>query len=281
VVSELHIDVPPNRNYLLKNDLAIYAIIASSKWKRPICFTSTQELNDLGIQKYVRLTGLTYELVPVENSYVDNETAFKNIMEKFGYGNADKDGVYFDEENRRHLNTIRLAHAQVAMSLSDAGKKDSARQVLEHFDTHVKESNFPYGMTSNRGNQQDGISVQFLQACYMANDLTLAKKVSASIKKDLQQQMRYYKSLGDGGMSDEQMANNAYMLMQGKGGTLGEGQMDFVQDIVTTYRMMMQISELEKQYAPAGTNPAGLEKANPVINNTAPPPVSDSKGKKK
>jgi hypothetical protein len=244
VLSELKIDLP-NRQYLLKNDLAIYAVIAANHWKRPICFTSTQELNDLGLQKYVRMTGLSYELVPLENNFVDNDLAYKNIMEKFGYGNADKSGVYYDEENRRHLNTIRLAHSQLAMSLIEAGKKDSARKVLEHFDQNVKESNFPYGMTSNRGNQHDQISVQFLQACYLSGDLTLAKKVNASLKKDLQQQMRYYKSFGEENMSDEQLATNAYGLLQGKGGNLADKQVEFAQDIFTSFRMLMQMSEWE------------------------------------
>jgi len=246
VLSELLIDIP-NKSYLLKNDLAIYAVIAANHWKRPICFTSRQELQDLGIDKYVRLRGLSYQLVPVNNPGVDNDAAYKTIMEKFGYGNADKEGVYYDEENRRHLNSIRMAHSQLAFSLIDAGKKDSARNILEHFDKSVRESNFPYGMTSNRGNQQDGISTDFLQACYMAGDTVLARKVEASVKKDLQQQMRYYKSMGDE-TSDDQLATNAYMILQNKGGNLSDRQMGFAQDIFTTYRMLMQIDEMDKQY---------------------------------
>ncbi len=102
-------------------------------------------------------------------------------------------------------------------------------------------------MTSNRGNQQDAISTDFLQACYLSGDNTLAKKVEASVKKDLQQQMRYYKSLGDE-MSDDQLASNAYMILQGKGGNLSNKQQDFAQDIFTTYRLLMQIDEMDKQY---------------------------------
>ncbi len=279
VVSELHIDVPSKRNYLLKNDLAIYAIIASSKWDRPICFTSTQELGDLGLTKYVRLTGLSYQLVPVENSGVDNDMAYKNIMEKFGYGNADKEGVYYDEENRRHLNSIRLAHAQVALSLAQAGKKDSARQILEHFDHNVRESNFPYGMTSNRGNQQDAMSLEFLQACYLSGDSVLAKKVATSLRKDLTQQMRYYKALGDESMTDEQLANNAYMILEGKGGTLSERQGEFTQDIFSSYRMLLQMTELEKQFA--STRPAGTSERSPTfISSPAQAARSDSKNTK-
>ncbi len=281
VVSELHIDMSQGKNYLLKNDLGLYAVIAASKWKRPICFTSTQELRDLGLEKYVRLTGLAYQLVPVENSYVDNDLAYKNIMEKFAYGGAEKEGVYYDEENRRHLNSIRLAHAELAQSLAAAGKKDSARKVLEHFDQHVRESNFPYGMTTNQGNQQDAISTQFLLSCYQADDLPLAKKVKESLKKDLQQQMRYYKSLGEETMTDDQIANNAYGLLQNKGGNLSDRQLQFANDIVSTYSMLMRISELEKQYEGSGNNTQqGTEKSLPIINNAAPKQQTDSKPKK-
>jgi hypothetical protein len=247
VLNELLIDIP-NKSYLLKNDLAIYAVIAANHWKRPVCFTSTQELQDLGLAKYVRLRGLSYQLVPINSQgSVDNDAAYKTIMEKFGYGNADKEDVYYDEENRRHLNSIRMAHSQLAFSLIDAGKKDSARNILEHFDKSVRESNFPYGMTTNRGNQQDGISTDFLQACYLAGDSVLARKVEASVKRDLQQQMRYYKSMGDE-TSDEQLATSAYMILQNKGGNLSDRQMGFAQDIFTTYRMLMQIDEMDKQY---------------------------------
>ena len=103
-------------------------------------------------------------------------------------------------------------------------------------------------MTSNRGNQQDAISTDFLQACYVAGDLALAKKVEASVKKDLQQQMRYYKSLGDES-SDDQLATNAYMILQGKGGNLSDRQMQFTQDIFTSYRMLMQIDQMDKQFS--------------------------------
>jgi Protein of unknown function (DUF2723) len=247
VLSELKIDIP-NRSYLLKNDLAIYSIIAANHWKRPICFTSTQELNDLGLNKYVRLRGLSYQLVPFDKGGVDVDDAYSTIMNKFAYGSANKPGVYYDEENRRHLNSIRMAHSQVAFGLVDAGKKDSAKNILEHFDKNVLESNFSYGMTSNRQNQQDAISTDFLQSCYISGDLTLAKKVEASVKKDLQQQMRYYKSLGDES-SDDQLATNAYMLLQGKGGQLSERQQQFTQDIFTTYRMLLQIDQMDKQFS--------------------------------
>ena len=255
VVSELHIDINPKKGYLFKNELAVLAVIAANKWQRPICFNSTYELEDLGITKYIRQDGLAGRLVPVESKnaqfgFYNNEVAYKNMMDKFSYGNAITPGVYYDEENRRHLNTLRAAHAQLALSLIDAGKKDSARNLLEHFDRNVYEPNFPYGMTSNRGNQQDRISMSFLLACYESGDPDLAKKVAASVKKDLTQQMRYYNSLGEN-TTNEQLAINAQMARQNKGGNLSDKQGAYVDDILSSYQMLLQLDDWEKQFGGA------------------------------
>ncbi len=235
------------KRYLLKNDLAMLAVIATNNWKRPICFTSDRTLAELGLEKYARQEGMTFRLVPVENSRVNNAVAYKNITEQFRYGkrSAPKP-VYYDEENRRRMNYIRLSHAQVAMSLAEAGQKEEAKKVLERFDEQVNENDFPYGMTSNRGNQHDYFASEFLRACYMAGDRTLAKKVSASIKKDLQEQLLYYRSLGDESTTNEQLVMTAYSLLQGKGGELQGRQVSFANDIVSAWQLLQQLDGWEK-----------------------------------
>ena len=112
VCSRLCLKYP--KTVLFKNDAAILNIIAANKWKRPIYFTS-QDAAGLGFQNYLRQDGLTYRLVPVANSEVNEDWVFDKMMNKFAFGNADKPGVYFDEENRRHLNSIRMAYAQAAV----------------------------------------------------------------------------------------------------------------------------------------------------------------------
>jgi hypothetical protein len=46
------------------------------------------------------------------------------MMNKFKGCSAEIKNNFFDEENRRHLNSIRLAYAQVAGSLADEGNKE-------------------------------------------------------------------------------------------------------------------------------------------------------------
>lgn len=250
MVDELLIDFNPNRQYLLKNELAMYAIIATSDFKRPICFTSTQELKELGLDKYVRQTGLSYQLVPVMNQTIDAAMAYKNMMTKFSFGNAKNPNVYFDEENRRHLNSMRLAFSQVAQALAIEGKRDSAQQLLRKFDAETNEKNFPYGMTSNRGNQHNYFSYLFLQACYASGELKLANKVSVSLLKDLKQGVAYYKSLGEA-MSDDQFFVNAENAYQGKPNSLANKQIAFVQDILTCGQLIEAVNKMEKDFTVA------------------------------
>jgi len=246
VVDKLHLDISPDKRGLLKNELLLLAVVAANKWQRPICFTSTQEVEKLGLGRYVRSRGMAYQLVPVADQRVDNTVAYQTVMQQFKYGNASTPGVYFDEENRRRLNAIKMAHAEIAASLIAAGRKEEARKVLEHYDAGVSETNFPYGMTSNLGNFDNRTSLWFLDDCYAAGDNTLAAKVAASLKKDLQEQMRYYNSLGES-MTNEQLAINAQQALQGKGSNLSERQLNFASDILSSYQILMEIEQMQQR----------------------------------
>jgi hypothetical protein len=248
IVNEMFIEMNPNKQYLVKNELAMYAIIATSQFKRPICFTSKQELKELGLEKYVRQTGLSYQLVPmVGDNAVNTDVAYNNIMTKFTFGNAKNPKVYFDEENRRHLNSMRYAIAEIAQALIAENKKDKAKQILRKIDSETSEVNFPYGMTSNRGNQHDYFSYVFLQSCYAAGDMELAKKVSTSLLKDLSQQINYYKSLGD--LSDEQFVKNLEIAYQGNESLLSNKQTAFINDALTAYQLKATVEKMAQEAA--------------------------------
>ena len=194
VVSQVQFEIP--KNALFKNDAAVLNIIASNKWKRPIYFTSP-DAGGIGINNYIRQDGLTYRFVPVLNSEVNDSWVFDKMMsDKFKSGNANIAGVYYDEENRRHLNTIRLAYAQAAGSLADHVKKEEAKKMLEKCDKMMLQENFPYGMVS-RGQQQNKFSIQMLIACYKSGDTTLANKITKSVRKDLDQQLAYISGLDE------------------------------------------------------------------------------------
>ncbi|MEN9350663.1 MAG: hypothetical protein RL372_1641 [Bacteroidota bacterium] len=214
IVSSLDFSLP--RNALMKNELAVLNIIAANNWKRPIYFTNAGA--ELGFDQYLRRDGLSYRLAPIKNSKVNTDWMLNIVTNKFAFGNADKAGVYFDEENRRHLNGIRSAYAELAIDLAAKNRKEDARAVLNKVDKMMHESNFGYGLTS-RGNLHNRNSLLFLEACYLAGDQALIQKVSAAVKKDLQQQVNYYNALTGlkaDNMSQERQTAESYLQALGQ-----------------------------------------------------------------
>jgi hypothetical protein len=147
--------------------------------------------------------------------------------------------VYYDEENRRHLNTIRRAYAVAAINLAQNNKKEQAKKMLDKCDKMMLQENFPYGMVS-RGQEHDYISVTMLQASYMAGDTVLADKIAKSVKKDMEQQLKYYASL-----DEEKEAVFDYIDQRGRKG----GDKNQVE------QLLMQVQMIEQQFK----NPPALE----------------------
>ena len=214
IATSLDFSLP--RNALMKNELAVLNIIAANNWKRPIYFTNAGA--ELGFDQYLRRDGLSYRLAPVKNSKVNTDWMLDKLTNKFVFGNADKAGVYFDEENRRHLGGIRSAYAELAIDLATKNRKEEAKAVLNKVDKMMHESNFGYGLTS-RGNLHNRNSLLFLEACYLAGDQALVQKVSTAVKKDLQQQVNYYNTLSGlkaDNMAQEKQTAESYLQALGQ-----------------------------------------------------------------
>jgi hypothetical protein len=205
-------EIPENRNDLTRSDLIIFNIIASSQWKRPIYFTSP--VGELGFGQYLRKEGLSYRLVPVKNNFpqqnwvVDQtlrqqglggtairdentDVMYKALMTKFRTGGANKPGVYFDEENRRHLLSIRATYAESAGNLADMNRKPEALKLLEKSEQMIETANLPYAM-AGRYNSHNQTALVYLEAAYKAGNTALAEKLKTAVSKDLQDQKGYY-----------------------------------------------------------------------------------------
>ncbi|HMI77266.1 MAG TPA: hypothetical protein VK484_00650, partial [Ferruginibacter sp.] len=187
---------------------------------------------------------------------VNDTWAYTKMMSVFKSGNADKPGVYFDEENRRHLNSIRMAYTTAAMDMAEKGKKEEAKKMLNKVDKMMLEENFPYGMVG-RDQQHNYISLLMLQATYAAGDTVLAAKITKSLKKDLEQQQAYYAAL-----DDDKLSNFDYVDQQGR----KDGDKNAVD------QFLMRIMQLEQQYK----GQPGLPEIPGQINNQPPAPQPDT-----
>ena len=200
------------RRALQRNDLMILNIIASNKWQRPIYFTSPY--GELGFGGYIRKGGLSYRLLPFPakapqqnwileqamrqmgaggTSLRDNnlDAIYDNLNKKYEFGGANKPGVYFDEENRRHLLNIRAIFAEAAGNLADAGKTKEAEVLLEKVEKGILPENMSYGMVS-RYSQHNQTGLLLAEAYYKTGKLEQARKVMEAVRKDIREQKNYY-----------------------------------------------------------------------------------------
>ncbi|MFC0773096.1 DUF2723 domain-containing protein [Terrimonas alba] len=269
IVSPMIFEIPKNKldAGLSRSDLMVLNIIAANKWNRPIYFTSPY--GELGFSQYLRKDGLSYRLVPIRNKFPqgnwaleqalrqmqlggaqvrDNNSGvmYKNLMEKFGFGNADKKGVYFDEENRRHLLNIRAVYAEAAGNLADEGKKDEAQKLLDRVEKGIDTDNLPYAMVS-RFSSHNQTGLLYLESAYKAGKTDLAEKVRATMRKDLEQQKKYY----------DYLKNNRPELF---GGTL-EGT-----EVYFNEAMLLALDAIEKKYATQGQTQTPNESGGTIIN---------------
>lgn len=270
IISPMVFEIPQRKLGvgLSRSDLMVLNIIAANKWERPIYFTSPY--GELGFGQYLRKDGLAYRLVPIRTEYPqanwtleqvlrqaqlggtqirDNNEAvmFDNLNEKFRFGGAGQKGVYFDEENRRHLLNIRSVYAEAAGNLADKGEMEKARQLLDKAETGIHPENLPYAMVS-RFNSHNQTGLLYLEACYKAGKTDLAEKVRLSIRKDLEQQRKYY----------DYLKNNRPELF---GGSLEGTEVYFNEALLTA------LDAIEKRYAPQVQAQQPAEGNSTIINS--------------
>jgi Protein of unknown function (DUF2723) len=189
-------------NALLKNDLMQLNIIAANKWKRPIYFTQPY---GLGLNSFIQNDGLAYRLVPLKTepntNLVDVDTMYRNLMTRFKFGGAEKPNVYFDENGRRILMSIRSAYATLGEVLAAGGSRDSALKVLNYGYQMVNPTSMPYGMTS-ADNRHNITSMQYAYAFYMAGDSLKGQQIVDAVIRDCRQQLEYYNALSESQLSD-------------------------------------------------------------------------------
>jgi hypothetical protein len=152
---------------------------------------------------------------------LNSRASYETLKKKFAFGSANIPGVYFDEENRRHLIGIRQAYAEAANQLALEGQSEKAKELLNIADKNLLTENFPYAMVS-RQNQHNTVTVQFLEAAYKSGDKKLAQKVAAALNKDLSEQLSYYAYLGN--MSVVELQQAVQDIMANKADNLSNEQ---------------------------------------------------------
>ncbi len=183
------------KDYLYKNDLVVYDIIANNNWERPIYFSIGMGVSSfLGLEKYFQLEGAAYRLVPIEtksNAYeigrINNKLLYNNLVHKFEFGRIKEPDVYVDEF---HIRTIKImcyreTYCRLANSLNNEGKAEQAIEILNKCMTELPNNQVPY----------DHSLIGFVQEYYRAGEIEKANALFWELFRQSHDRLSYYFSL--------------------------------------------------------------------------------------
>lgn len=163
IVNDMRFTV--TKNGLQKDDLAelnILAGVAKDGWKRPIYFSTTQELDGFGnFKDYLRLEGTVYRVMPYKMSdsvkrmsapsqdggFIDLDKSYDLFMNKYTYGGANRKDVYYDEKNRIMFASYRVSAARIADELSRRDRQADAVKLLDKIVGDISEESYHYDLT--------------------------------------------------------------------------------------------------------------------------------------
>ncbi len=204
-----------------KGDLAILNIIAAvanAGWNRPLYFDAGLRTGDYGgTGDYLHMEGLVYRLMPFKYNdsaikvnpqvlgSINTDKGYDMFMNKFLWGGADRNDVYFDEPNRHEFVTYRMDGAFLANQLVAEGKKDKAIQVLDKVMAKITEHSYCYDYTG-----------YFIAASYYrAGALAKADSLTNKIMRNADQDFEWWAGLPDGSkLSVTEDIRSQFQIMQ-------------------------------------------------------------------
>jgi len=135
---KISLQIPTDKNHILKHEILLLDLLATNDWERPICFTSPSIINDfLPLDQYFHLVGTVYQLLSykaeISNDifYRDNgvrtDTAYHFFMNKYLSGDLEKPGVNIDAESMSSARFPQMNLLFLVSTLQKAG--DSVRTI--------------------------------------------------------------------------------------------------------------------------------------------------------
>lgn len=188
IVDTMFIEI--SGGYIAKDQLMLLDMLYHNNWKRPMYYAiSVGTEKYLSLDKYFRLEGLSYRIVPIlsngdsfQKGIVETEIMYNNVMNKFKWGNVKEPGVYVDENNRRMLTNLRNNFQRLAEALLDEGRHDDAVRVLDKCMEEIPVGKVPY----------DYFALQIAQVYLKAGEIEKAKTMVREMSKEFTDELNYY-----------------------------------------------------------------------------------------
>jgi len=194
---------------VLKAKLMILDLLSENNWKRPIYFAITVG-NDhyMNLEDYFQLEGLAYRITPIKHDnkggtgWINVDIMYDNLVNKFQWGNMEKEGVYMGEQVQRMSTNYRNNFARLARELTQRGDTVRALKTLDrcmeimppskipmqYYSVYLSDAYYQAGGV-NKGNEVMEIIVDKYLAelsWYLEQEGLVAKRLIGQVDKAIQ-----------------------------------------------------------------------------------------------
>lgn len=179
---------------IYKSELMMLDMLAQTNWERPLYIAMTVGSDNYGnLGDHFIQEGLAYRITPFNTKKtgcnVDTNRMYHNVMNRFKFGGANKQGIYLDETVIRMCYTHRRLMADLALELVKEKKTDKALKVLQKSEAELPAYNIPH-------NYQGG-SVKMAQAYIALNQKDSAEKILEAVGNNSKEYLAWYLSLSN------------------------------------------------------------------------------------
>jgi tetratricopeptide (TPR) repeat protein len=132
--------------YLRVQDFMILNTLYANKFRKPLYFAVTVSRDNMmdGLQKYLRMDGLSFRITSIANWSIDPDTLFNNLMNKYQYRNLNNPKVFYNENIIALLQNYRSAFIQLANYYASDGQKEKVKQLINKMNTVMPPTVIPF-----------------------------------------------------------------------------------------------------------------------------------------
>lgn len=188
--SEFIIDLGDNKNGIYRQEIMIMEMlnnINKDNWKRPIYYALTIGDFPFNISKQRQLEGINFRIVPgkINETEVNTDVMFDNLVNKYKWGGIDNPKVYLDETCLRMCRSFRMTFVELISALIAKGDKEKALIALDKCMEAIPGNTVPRGAES----------IEFAQSYYILGQPEKARKIISEISHYSKGALDWYASM--------------------------------------------------------------------------------------
>ncbi len=132
--------------FLRVQDWMILNTLHTNKFRKPMYFAVTCSRDNMldGLQKYLRMDGLTFKITTVPNRPIDPDILYDNLMNKYKYRNLNNPDVYYNPNIISLLQNYRSAFIQLCSYYATNQDTVKIREVMQRMNEVIPPDVIPY-----------------------------------------------------------------------------------------------------------------------------------------